>query len=75
MPVDEPQDSGRSPLDDVVEPERTFDPELGKAMGEAARKLQAGEITEAEFYERFHEDVIAEFGVDDRPVAGTREEE
>lgn len=74
MPVDESRDSGPTPFGNVAEPERSFDQELGKAIGEAARKLQAGEITEAAFYEQFHEDVMAEFGVDDRPVAHAEEE-
>lgn len=74
MPADESQDSARTPLGDLPEPEREFDEELGKAMGEAARKLQAGEITEAEFYEQFHDDVVEEFGVDDRPISTSEEE-
>ena len=68
MPADEPHESTSTPLGDVVEAERSFDQELGKAMGEAARKLQSGELSEAEFYEQFHEDVLAEFGRDDRPI-------
>jgi molybdopterin-containing oxidoreductase family iron-sulfur binding subunit len=74
MPADEPHESTSTPLGDVVEPERSFDQELGKAMGEAARKLQSGELSEAEFYEQFHEDVKAEFGRDDRPVASREED-
>lgn len=74
MTADEPQDSAGTPLGDLPEPERAFDEELGKAMGEAARKLQAGEMTEAEFYEQFHDDVIEEFGVDNRPIVPPEEQ-
>jgi molybdopterin-containing oxidoreductase family iron-sulfur binding subunit len=74
MPADESQESARTPLGPLPEPEREFDESLGKAMGEAARRLQAGEITEAEFYEQFHEDVVAEFGADDRPIDAPEED-
>lgn len=43
-----------------------FDTELGKALGRDAQRLVAGEITEAEFHAKYHEAVLAEFGVDQR---------
>ena len=43
-----------------------YDTELGKRLGRDAQRLAAGELSEAEFHERYHEEVIAEFGVDDR---------
>lgn len=46
-----------------------YDTELGKRIGRDAQRLAAGEISESEFYERHHEDVVAEFGVDNRPVS------
>ncbi|MDZ7849507.1 MAG: 4Fe-4S ferredoxin N-terminal domain-containing protein [Halodesulfurarchaeum sp.] len=66
-----PTDS--SPLSVIAEPAAEYDRELGKAMGEAAKQLRTGELTEAEFYERFHDRVVEEFGFDERPVAGPEE--
>ena len=45
-----------------------FDTELGKEMGKDAIRLARGEITQEEFNEKYHEDVLAEFGVDERPT-------
>jgi hypothetical protein len=73
MADNEPQATDSSPLSAISEPETEFDQELGKAMGEAAQKVRTGELTEAEFYERFHDQVLAEFGFDDRPVEGAEE--
>ncbi|MEF8821879.1 MAG: 4Fe-4S ferredoxin N-terminal domain-containing protein [Halovenus sp.] len=52
-------------LDDVP-----YDTELGKEMGRDAIRLARGEISEEAFHEKYHEDVLEEFGVDDRPTAG-----
>jgi molybdopterin-containing oxidoreductase family iron-sulfur binding subunit len=68
MPTDESHDSNANPLSDIVDSEADYDEQLGRKMGEAARQVQAGEMTEAEFYDRFHDAVLEEFGVDDRPV-------
>ncbi|MCU4743112.1 4Fe-4S ferredoxin N-terminal domain-containing protein [Natronoglomus mannanivorans] len=46
-----------------------YDAELGLEMAKDAQRLVAGELDEADFYERYHEAVIDEFGVDDRPIA------
>ncbi|WP_255171554.1 4Fe-4S ferredoxin N-terminal domain-containing protein [Natrononativus amylolyticus] len=48
--------------------ETEYDTELGLEMAKDAQRLVAGELSEAEFYERYHGAVIEEFGVDDRPV-------
>ncbi|MDR5656535.1 4Fe-4S ferredoxin N-terminal domain-containing protein [Halodesulfurarchaeum sp. HSR-GB] len=68
MPEDDPGDPDGAPLSEIADSEQEFDQELGKAMGEAAKKLRTGEMTEAEFYEQFHDQVVEEFGFDDRPV-------
>lgn len=68
MADNEPRVTDSSPLSAIAEPEAEFDQELGKAMGEAAQQIRTGELTEAEFYERFHDQVLAEFGFDERPV-------
>ena len=62
------RDPGSAPLSAIAEAEGEFDQELGKRMGEAAQQVREGELTEAEFYDRFHDEVVAEFGFDDRPL-------
>jgi len=47
-----------------------YDTQLGVEMAEDARRVAAGELSEAAFYRRHHEDVIAEFGEDDREITG-----
>ena len=50
--------------------ETEYDTELGMEMARDAQRLVAGELTEAEFYDRYHDAVVEEFGEDDRPMAG-----
>lgn len=45
-----------------------YDTDLGKRMGRDAFRLAQGEMTREEFHEKYHEEVLAEFGVDDRPT-------
>ena len=45
-----------------------YDPDLGKRMAEDAIKIANGQLTEQEFHEKYHEEVKAEFGTDDRPT-------
>lgn len=45
-----------------------YDTELGKAMGKDAIRLARGELSEQEFHEKYHDAVIHEFDVDDRPT-------
>ncbi|WP_200531694.1 4Fe-4S ferredoxin N-terminal domain-containing protein [Halorubrum sp. LN27] len=45
-----------------------YDTELGKEMGKDAIRLARGEMSEAAFNEKYHEEVKAEFGIDDRPT-------
>ncbi len=73
MADNESRATDSSPLSAIAEPEATFDQELGKAMGEAAKRVRNGEMTESEFYERFHDQVVEEFGFDERPVGETEE--
>ncbi|SDQ58109.1 4Fe-4S ferredoxin N-terminal domain-containing protein [Natronobacterium texcoconense] len=49
--------------------ETEYDAELGMEMARDALRLTKGEIGEEEFYDRYHEDVIEEFGEDERPMA------
>lgn len=48
--------------------ETDFDADLGMQMARDAQRLVAGEITEAEFYDEYHDDVEEEFETDARPV-------
>ena len=49
--------------------ETEYDTELGLQMARDAQRLVAGDLDEDEFYDRYHDAVIDEFGVDDRPMA------
>ncbi|MGM0399273.1 MAG: 4Fe-4S ferredoxin N-terminal domain-containing protein [Halobacteriota archaeon] len=46
----------------------SFDAELGKEMSRDAIRASRGELSEEEFYAKYHDEVVAEFGVDDRPL-------
>jgi len=50
-----------------------YDAELGMQMAKDAQRLVAGEITEDEFHDRYHEAVVEEFGEDDRPLEITED--
>ena len=45
-----------------------FDPELGKAMARDAVRVNEGDLARSTFYDRYHEVVQDEFGVDRRPA-------
>jgi Fe-S-cluster-containing dehydrogenase component len=45
-----------------------YDADLGMAMARDAMRVTKGELSEAEFHERYHEDVMEEFGEDERPT-------
>ncbi|MFP4530894.1 MAG: 4Fe-4S ferredoxin N-terminal domain-containing protein [Halodesulfurarchaeum sp.] len=70
----EPDGTGgrRQPLsrEDVAELARNseYDEDLGRQMAHDARRVSNGELSEAEFHEKYHEAVVAEFGRDDRPI-------
>ncbi|MDZ7731549.1 MAG: 4Fe-4S ferredoxin N-terminal domain-containing protein [Natrialbaceae archaeon] len=46
-----------------------YDTELGMDIAEDSQRLVAGEMTEQEFHEKYHDAIVAEFGMDDRPNA------
>ena len=43
-----------------------FDTELGKRLAKDAEKVRNGELTREGFHEKYHEDVMREFGRDER---------
>ncbi|SEQ27062.1 4Fe-4S ferredoxin N-terminal domain-containing protein [Natrinema salaciae] len=45
-----------------------YDSDLGMEMAQDAMRVTKGELSEAEFHERYHEDVMEEFGEDERPT-------
>ncbi len=45
-----------------------YDTDLGMAMAEDAMRVTRGELSEADFHEKYHEDVLEEFGEDNRPT-------
>ncbi|MXV62481.1 4Fe-4S dicluster domain-containing protein [Natronorubrum sp. JWXQ-INN-674] len=49
--------------------ETEYDTELGLEMARDAMRLSKGELSEEAFYDRYHEDVLEEFGEDSRPMA------
>lgn len=49
--------------------ESDFDTELGLEMARDAIAVSEGDLSEEEFHDRYHDDVMAEFGVDERPTA------
>ena len=54
--------------------ETEYDTDLGMRMAEDSMRLIQGEISEAEFHEKYNEAVIEEFDVDDRPTVEAFEE-
>ncbi|ELY44179.1 4Fe-4S ferredoxin N-terminal domain-containing protein [Natronorubrum bangense] len=54
--------------------ETEYDSELGMEMAQDAMRVTKGELSEAEFHEMYHDDVMEEFGVDDRPTEAAYEQ-
>ena len=55
--------------------ETDYDADLGMDMARDAMRLVSGELSEEEFYEEYHEAVVDEFEIDDRPMAELFDEE
>jgi len=68
MPEERTMGNSGFPLSETVDADREFDQELGKRMGTDAQKVADGEMSEAEFFEKYHDDVVDEFGDDARPL-------
>ncbi|MDP2730403.1 MAG: 4Fe-4S ferredoxin N-terminal domain-containing protein [Dehalococcoidales bacterium] len=50
-------------------PEPTqFNPDLPKQVARDAQRLITGHLSEAEFYQKYHQAYLKEFGIDDRPI-------
>ncbi|NGM69157.1 4Fe-4S dicluster domain-containing protein [Natronolimnobius sp. AArcel1] len=49
--------------------ETEYDAELGMEMAKDAMRVTKGELSDEEFYDRYHEEVLEEFGEDSRPMA------
>jgi hypothetical protein len=72
--MSDPQQPGLTPLPEWEEETDAlldgvdFDADLGKRMARDAIRVSNGEMTDAEFHEKYHEEVVAEFGEDNRPT-------
>ncbi|AUG47600.1 hypothetical protein BVU17_08745 [Haloarcula taiwanensis] len=62
-PIDEWEDEATAMLDGVE-----YNTELGLRMARDAIRVSNGELSDAEFHEKYHEEVLAEFGEDERPT-------
>ncbi|KOX91823.1 4Fe-4S ferredoxin N-terminal domain-containing protein [Haloarcula rubripromontorii] len=62
-PIDEWEDEATAMLDGVE-----YDTELGLRMARDAIRVSNGELSDAEFHEKYHDEVLAEFGEDERPT-------
>ena len=61
-------ESWQDELEDLLD-DTEYDTELGMEMGKDAMRVTKGELSEEEFHERYHDEVMAEFGEDERPIA------
>ncbi|MFD1562372.1 4Fe-4S ferredoxin N-terminal domain-containing protein [Haloarchaeobius amylolyticus] len=61
-------ESWQDELEDLLD-DTEYDTELGMEMGKDAMRVTKGELSEEEFHERYHDDVMEEFGEDERPIA------
>ncbi|SDJ58074.1 4Fe-4S ferredoxin N-terminal domain-containing protein [Natronorubrum texcoconense] len=61
-------ESWQDGLEDALE-DTEYDAELGMEMAKDAMRVTEGELSEEEFYDRYHDDVVEEFGEDSRPMA------
>jgi molybdopterin-containing oxidoreductase family iron-sulfur binding subunit len=48
------------------------DGDLARRMGRDAQRVASGELSEAAFYDRYHDAVLDRFGFDHRPGGGDR---
>lgn len=71
----EDSNDSTTPLDVIADRPMAgeVDQDLGRRMGRDARLVSSGELSEEAFYERYHEEVVAEFGADLRPSGGSNE--
>ncbi|MCU4799266.1 4Fe-4S dicluster domain-containing protein [Halobacteria archaeon HArc-gm2] len=54
--------------------EAGYDTELGMEMAKDAQRVAAGELSEAAFFDRYHEDVLDDFGRDARELPELRDD-
>ncbi|RZV10443.1 molybdopterin-containing oxidoreductase family iron-sulfur binding subunit [Natrinema hispanicum] len=67
-------ESWQDELEDLLD-DTEYDTELGMQMGKDAMRVTQGELSEEEFHERYHDDVMEEFGEDERPIASPDDED
>jgi hypothetical protein len=73
MTVDYPPTSIDDPewesIADQILVDGDYDPDLGKRMARDAVRVANGDLDEGEFHRKYHDEVVEEFGRDDRPTA------
>jgi len=62
-PIDEWEEEAAGMLDGVE-----YDTDLGLRMARDAIRVSNGELTDAEFHEKYHDEIMEEFGEDERPT-------
>jgi molybdopterin-containing oxidoreductase family iron-sulfur binding subunit len=74
-------DEGPLPFDEQSETEMRrvlseteYETDLGLEMARDAQRVVAGELTDAEFYAKYHEDILEEFGQDARELPELRDD-
>lgn len=60
-------------LEDMLD-DTEYDTDLGMEMAQDAMRVTKGELSEADFHEMYHEEMMEEFGQDDRPTEEAYEE-
>jgi len=60
-------DEGEGELETMLD-DTEYDSQLGMDMARDAMRVTKGELSEADFHEKYHEDVMEEFGEDERPT-------
>ncbi|SFS56745.1 4Fe-4S ferredoxin N-terminal domain-containing protein [Halostagnicola kamekurae] len=60
-------------LEDMLD-DTEYDTDLGMKMAEDAMRVTKGELSEADFHEKYHDEMMDEFGQDDRPTEEAYEE-
>ena len=76
IPAERPEPTPERTLDDEsweaatdeLLAESPYDTELGKEMARDAIRVSYGKMSETEFQEKYHDAVVDEFGIDERPV-------
>ncbi|WP_226023783.1 4Fe-4S ferredoxin N-terminal domain-containing protein [Halomicrobium salinisoli] len=73
MPDDRPESFDEDRMEQLLA-DTEYDTELGLEMAQDAQRVASGELSEAEFFDRYHGDVLDEFGQDARELPELRDD-